>query len=55
MIPFDLVHLLWYVPLFMEWQRKRVERVISSEEYENKKTNVENELERILKSRYTLF
>ncbi|WP_341839420.1 hypothetical protein [Chitinophaga caseinilytica] len=47
MIPYDLVHLLWYVPLFMEWQRERVVRVMSNEEYEIKKTNVENELERI--------
>jgi hypothetical protein len=42
------VSLLWYIPLFMEWQKERVQNNISPEEYSILKTNIQNELERIL-------
>lgn len=42
------VSLLWYIPLFMEWQIERVQNDISPEEYRILKKNIENELERIL-------
>ena len=44
----EIVSLLWYIPLFMEWQCERVKDSISLKEYERKKTVIENELERIL-------
>ncbi len=43
-----VVSLLWYIPLFMEWQKERVKKEIDIKEYELLKTAVENELERIL-------
>ena len=43
-----VVSLLWHIPLFMEWQKRRVQKDIPLEEYDNLKTNIENELERIL-------
>jgi hypothetical protein len=48
LIPRRVVSLLWYIPLFMEWQKERVRNTISLSNYENKKTEIENELERIL-------
>jgi hypothetical protein len=43
-----IVSLLWYIPLFMEWQKERVQKNISLNEYNILKTTIENELERIL-------
>jgi len=43
-----IVSLLWYIPLFMEWQKVRVEKAMSLDEYNILKQNIENELERIL-------
>lgn len=43
-----IVSLLWYIPLFMEWQKERVQKTISIDEYNILKTTIENELERIL-------
>lgn len=48
LIPRRAVSLLWYIPLFMEWQKERVAGTISLNDYDNKKTQIENELERIL-------
>ena len=48
LIPRRVVSLLWYIPLFMEWQKERVEGAIGLKDYRNKKTLIENELERIL-------
>lgn len=48
LIPRRVVSLLWYIPLFMEWQKERVAGTISLDDYNNKKTQIENELERIL-------
>ena len=42
------VSLLWYIPLFMEWQKERVIETIDIKEYKILKTAIENELERIL-------
>jgi hypothetical protein len=47
-IPRRLVSLLWYIPLFMEWNAEGVSNQISRDEYSHCKTLVENELERIL-------
>ena len=44
----NVIRLLWYIPLFMEWQKERINSVISLQEYSIKKTQIENELERIL-------
>jgi hypothetical protein len=44
----DIVSYLWYIPSFMSWQSERVSSSISLEEYNLKRTEVENELERIL-------
>ena len=43
-----IISLLWYIPLFMEWQRERVQNTISVNEYDLKRTSIANELERIL-------
>jgi hypothetical protein len=48
MISSRIVSLLWYIPLFMEWQKERVEKTISLEDYNIFKQNIESELERIL-------
>ena len=47
-IPRRLVSLLWYIPLFMEWNAENVLNQIPRGEYDNCKNLVENELERIL-------
>jgi hypothetical protein len=47
-IPRRLVSLLWYIPLFMEWNAENVLNQIPRGEYNNCKNLVENELERIL-------
>lgn len=47
-IPRRVVSLLWYIPLFMEWNAEGVSSQIPSDEYNNCKTLIENELERIL-------
>jgi hypothetical protein len=48
MISSRIVSLLWYIPLFMEWQKERVQKTINLKEYNISKQNIENELERIL-------
>src|SRR5438552_1605020 len=48
LIPKRIVSLLWYIPLFMEWQKERVQQEINLKEYNSLKQNIENELERIL-------
>ncbi len=48
MIVSRVVSLLWYIPLFMEWQKERVVKTINLGEYNILKQNIENELERIL-------
>ncbi|OQP52799.1 hypothetical protein A4H97_24165 [Niastella yeongjuensis] len=48
MISSRVVSLLWYIPLFMEWQKERVGKTMGIEEYNMLKQNIENELERIL-------
>jgi hypothetical protein len=48
LIPRRVISLLWYIPLFMDWQRERVEKSIAQPEYDNIKTEIENELTRIL-------
>lgn len=47
-IPKNVVSMLWYIPLFMEWQKERISKVIDLIEYSSKKTQIENELEKIL-------
>ena len=49
LIPRRIVSLLWYIPLFMEWQKERVIlNKFDLTEYNTLKTQIENELERIL-------
>lgn len=48
LIPKEIVSQLWYIPLFMEWQRDRIQGKLSPERFEFVKTAIENELERIL-------
>lgn len=48
LLPRRLVTLLWFIPLFMEWQTERVLTTISLEEYQAARTGVETQLERIL-------
>ena len=47
-IPKHVVRLLWYIPLFMEWQKERVLANVSLVKYNLNKTEIENQLERIL-------
>lgn len=47
LIPRGIVTNLWYIPLFMGWQKERVSDKLPPESYEFKKTAIENELERI--------
>lgn len=49
LLPKRLISMLWYLPIFLEWQRERV-RVNSDniEEYEAFVTNIQNALEDIL-------
>ena len=44
----DIVRLLWFIPLFMEWQEERISSGININVYSNKRTLIENELLRIL-------
>ncbi|MGI4742162.1 MAG: hypothetical protein ACRYG7_43955 [Janthinobacterium lividum] len=48
LLPRRLVTLLWFIPLFMEWQTERVMANLSLEEYQAVRTQVETQLERIL-------
>jgi hypothetical protein len=48
-IPSKFVSLLWYIPLFMQWQTERVvESGGNRKEYERSITAVTSEIERIL-------
>lgn len=47
-IPRRVVSLLWYIPLFMEWQKERIGASFAIDEYNFMKTEIENELELIL-------
>jgi hypothetical protein len=47
LIPKRVVALLWYIPLFMEWNMERVQHQVTSNEYFDLKTLIINELERI--------
>lgn len=48
-IPRRLVSLLWYIPLFMEWQTERVLECGSNQfDYSKAVTSIRNEVERIL-------
>src|ERR1700761_5158348 len=46
-VPKRAVSLLWYIPLFMEWQKERLTSRPTNE-YNKIKTKIESELERIL-------
>ena len=46
-IPKRAASLLWYIPLFMEWQKDRL-KSMETAEYAIRKTKIEGELERIL-------
>jgi len=49
LVPARLVSILWYVPIFMEWQTDRVrERGCSMAAYAAASTSLLNEVERIL-------
>ena len=48
LLPARFVTLLWFIPLFMEWQTERVTATCSPEEYGQARTRIENQLERIL-------
>lgn len=48
LIPKRVVSLLWYIPLFMEWQKEQITKSIEEMEYNRFKTEIENQLERIL-------
>ena len=48
-LPARLVSLLWYVPIFMEWNRDRVkENSGDMKEFQLCQTKLTNEIERIL-------
>ena len=48
-LPRRLVSLLWYLPIFIDWQKQRVEQSGgSAEAVEQFATEVTNELERVL-------
>ena len=47
-IPKRVVSLLWFIPLFMEWNATGVSDQISKDDYNNCSTLIENELIRIL-------
>jgi hypothetical protein len=48
-VPLRLVSLLWYIPLFMQWQVERVsENGGDMIAYENATTTMTNEIERLL-------
>ncbi len=46
-IPKDLVSLLWYIPIFMEWQSQRLNLAVN-ENYITLEAEIHNEIERIL-------
>ena len=48
LLPARFVTLLWFIPLFMEWQTERVTATCSPEEYSLARTRIEQQLERIL-------
>lgn len=48
LLPARFVTLLWFIPLFMEWQTERVSTTCSLEEYSLARTRIEQQLERIL-------
>ncbi|UOQ69932.1 hypothetical protein [Hymenobacter volaticus] len=48
LLPQRFVTLLWFIPLFMEWQTERVAKTIGEQEYQAKRTRIETQLERIL-------
>jgi hypothetical protein len=50
LLPARFVTLLWFIPLFMEWQTERVSATCSPEEYGLARTRIERQLERILGS-----
>ena len=48
-VPARLVSVVWYIPIFMEWQKDRVrESGADPAEYERATTQLTNEVERIL-------
>jgi hypothetical protein len=48
-IPVRLVSLLWYVPLFMDWQKQRVEECGGDrDDYSKAVSSITNEVERLL-------
>lgn len=50
LIPKRLLSLLWYLPLFLEWQKERITEMASSKaaSYERFVTEVQNVLEEVL-------
>ena len=49
LVPARLVSLVWYVPIFMEWQRERVRKQGGDlVAYEDAMTKMTNEVQRIL-------
>jgi hypothetical protein len=48
LLPRRLVTLLWFIPLFMEWQTERVTKTFPPEEYQAARTSVETQVMRIL-------
>jgi len=50
MLPKELVSMIWYIPIFMEWQTERVAQNgdLQKGEYENIKSKVQSAVEAIL-------
>ena len=47
-LPRRLVSLVWYIPLFMTWQRARVRETVNPNEYERVTNSFEAKVEEIL-------
>jgi hypothetical protein len=48
LLPARFVTLLWFIPLFMEWQTERVTATCAPEAYGLARARIEQQLERIL-------
>jgi len=48
LLPRRLVTLLWFIPLFMEWQTGHITKSMPPKDYQAARTRVEAQLERIL-------
>jgi len=48
-VPAQFVSVVWYIPIFMEWQRNRVRECgVNPDEYERGTVRLTNEVQRIL-------